>query len=54
MRCMNSVKWSSSSIETVTIMNYHLEDFRIRSLAALGLALTTGVVAILATLVSAL
>ena len=51
---MNYVKQLRSPSETVTIMHYHLEDYRIRSLAALGLALTTGVVAILTMLVSAL
>ncbi len=45
---------SPSSIETVTGMNYHLEDYRIRSLAAFGLALTVSVVAIVASLISAL
>ena len=51
---MNYAKLHRSPIETVTVMHYHLEDCRIRSLAALGLALTAGVVAILTMLVSAL
>ena len=54
MSRMSDVKWLEPSIETVTVMHYHLETCRIRSLAALGLALTTSVVAMVATLVSAL
>ncbi len=51
---MHYTNWLTSPIETVTVMHYHLEDCRIRSLAALGLALTTSVVAMLSMLVAAL
>ena len=51
---MTYAKWLTSPIKTVTVMQYHLENYRIRSLAALGLALTTSVVAMLSMLVSAL
>ncbi len=53
-RSMNGKKWPPPSIEKVTVMHYHLEQYRIRSIAALGLALTTGVIAVLSMLVSAL
>lgn len=51
---MNYAKGLTPPIETVNVMQYHLENCRIRSLAALGLALTTSVVAMLSMLVSAL
>ncbi len=51
---MNNTTWLPLFIEKVTVMNYHLEQYRIRSMAALGLALTTGVIAVLLMLVSAL
>ncbi|MFQ5570881.1 MAG: hypothetical protein ACE5G0_14470 [Rhodothermales bacterium] len=38
----------------VTIMHYHMEDYRIRSMAALGLSLTTGLIVMLSLLISAL
>ena len=51
---MNHKKGPPLSIAKVTVMHYHLEQCRIRSMAALGLALTTGVIAVLSMLVSAL
>ncbi len=51
---MNDTTWPPLSIAKVTVMHYHLEQCRIRSMAALGLALTTGVIAVLSMLVSAL
>ena len=51
---MNVKTWPPPPIETVTVMHYHLEQYRIRSMAALGLALTAGVFAVLSMLVSAL
>ncbi len=51
---MNKTTWPPPFIEKVTEMYYHLEQYRIRSMAALGLALTTGVIAVLSMLVSAL
>ena len=54
MSRMNHTNWPSPSLEKVTIMRYHLEDYRTRSVAALGLALTTSIIAIVTMLVSAL
>ncbi len=51
---MNDKKGPPRSIAKVTMMHYHLEQYRIRSMAALGLALTTSVIAVLSMLVSAL
>lgn len=45
---------TSQTIDTVNVMHYQLEHARIRSMAALGLALTTSVIAMLSMLVSAL
>ena len=53
-RRMNHKKGTPLSIAKVTVMRYHLEQCRIRSMAALGLALTTSVIAVLSMLVSAL
>jgi len=54
---MNAVPYANRllpKIYKVNDMQYQLEHFRIRSLAALGLAFTTGVIAMVAMVVSAL